>query len=136
MKLTTIYRIPRSKLKSIEPDTDYLERFPCFDFEGVDSGYWPILASKLNLGLHTEPGDPLFFDEAGGAALFEWSPEFVQRFCQTDQASLATAIDDLDKANAYPGHDIDLVREGVEKLRRFLHETDCKLNALVEFATF
>lgn len=136
MMLTTLYRIPRASLLSIEPDQDYLEQFPLLEIEGVDSGYWPLLATELGLDDVVEGGDPLTIDETSGVAMVEWSPTFATQFCLAVPETVAAAIESLDKRNCYPGHDVAIVSEAVEQLRQFLSETDGKREALVEFMTF
>jgi hypothetical protein len=134
MEFTTIYRIPRAKLRGIQPDLDSLDEFQCLELDGVGRGFWPILASRLNLGSPAK-GSPIVVDEEGGLALFEWSPAFVKSFVgSVDPDLMEAVVYDLVMEEAIPELDLSMTRKAVGKLMGFLSKSDLKRDALVEYA--
>lgn len=134
MGFTTIYRIPRAKLREIQPDLDSLDEFQCLELDGVGSGFWPMLATRLNLGSVTK-GVPIAVDEEAGFAIFEWNPTIVKCFVRAvDPDMMEAAIYDLVLEEAIPGLDLSMTRKAVAKLTSFLSKSDLNRDALVEYA--
>jgi hypothetical protein len=130
-----MYRIPRAKLRGIQPDLDYLDEFQCLELVEVDSGFWPILAARLKLGSPRKV--PLAVNQEGGLAVFEWSPAFIKAFVKRVDPDLnEAAIYDLVMEQAIPGLDLSMTRRAVGKLKGFLSKCDLTRHAVVEHATF
>jgi hypothetical protein len=133
MGTTTIYRVPRANLRDIRPDPDSLDEFPCLELDGVGSGFWRLLAARLNLGSPAKRA-PVAVDEGGGRAILEWSPAFVKSFVRrVDPDMMEAAVDGLVMEGATPGLDAPRTRKAVAKLMGFLSRSDLGRDALVEY---
>jgi Arc/MetJ family transcription regulator len=113
-----------------------LDEYPCLDLDGVGSDFWPILATRLNLGSPAK-GAPLAVDAEGGLAIVEWSPAFIKRFVVgVDPDMIEAVVDDLVMEQVVPGLDLSRTRDAVGKLMGFLKRSDLNREALVEYAAY
>src|SRR5688500_12111696 len=102
MEFTLLYRVPRTELQAVRPDLDFLDRFPCLDVAGVGSGYWSLLAMRLQLDAPAA-GEPIALDEAGGVAVYEWSRAFVDGFPRVDPDLIEAVVHGLGAETASLG---------------------------------
>jgi hypothetical protein len=88
MSSSTVYRIPRSALKRITQDAEFVERFPCVT---IDSQLISHLADVLGLD---EPRNesPIVTSKVCDFALFQWSHGFIAGFTSVDPDAIDAAI--------------------------------------------